>query len=710
MRTCFLTFDSGNNIVSIDENVEKLTGFSKKELIGKPIHSLFIGEIPDFNKPLFTDHTYFCQRKSGRPIQLQVTLSTPLQRETEPEKRICLLQEKTEFHELKNIINLSPAIVFLWTNEEDWPVEFVSDNIRHFGYEPEDFYLKKINFTELIHKKDLERVATEVERYSKNSKCNKFKQCYRIVDKNGEVRWIDDYTIIRRDHEGEISHYQGVILDVTERVKAEEKLEIAERYQVLFENTTDFLLVYKPEGKILQCNNFSCEALGYSRKQLTHMNISSIEHPDYNILKSGDINFFKDQEDNFIETLLVSKDKNNISVQANFHVINYKGQKAILTIARNFQQEKQALQEIKRLATAIGQLPDFIVITEADGEVIYVNPAFVAITGFKRNEYEGKKVEELIRGKSPAEFDQHLYDSIWETINNGETWSGQVSVKKKNNSKIHLDLIISPVFDEFYHIINFIVIGRDVTQKTLFEEQLVHSRRLESLGTLASGIAHDLNNILMVIKAFTELAMDSLAKDEQPYHDLQEVMKAGDKCKHLIKQIISFSKKQESEKVAIKLHQVTIEAMGIVKSGLPTSIKLKQSLDNCGFILGDVAAIKQIIIQLCTNAYQSIKNKGEIEVTLKAITVNQSGDFGFEGLPPGDYANLCVRDDGCGMNDDVKERMFDPFFTTKKLGENGGMGLATVLGLVENLDGKIYCDTTLNQGSTFNIVFPKYEI
>ena len=243
------------------------------------------------------------------------------------------------------------------------------------------------------------------------------------------------------------------------------------------------------------------------------------------------------------------------------------------------------------------------------------------------------------------------------------------------------------------------------------EMQLRQAQKLESLGTLAGGIAHDFNNVLSPIFGFTEMAMEDTAKNNEIYDNLQEVLNAAIRARDLVKQILAFSRQDKSEVMPLKAHLVIKEALKLLRASLPTTIKITSRIDsNCRPILADPTNIHRILMNLCTNAYHAMKDRGgELEVCLEETALEPGQIPPTSNLSPGKYVKLTVSDTGAGMDDVTRQRIFDPYFTTKPQGEGTGMGLSVVHGIVKSYEGDILVNSELGKGTTFQLFFPRIE-
>lgn len=355
---------------------------------------------------------------------------------------------------------------------------------------------------------------------------------------------------------------------------------------------------------------------------------------------------------------------------------------------------KQAELDVSLLAAAVEHTADMVSIIDRQGAILYANAAFYALTGYAPAEVVGRD----IRALDHALPEGGLSGEMWREILAGRVWKGRWSQHRKDGSLYETITSISPIHGHCGDIVNFVAVARDVTRETRLETQLRQSQKLEAIGTLSGGIAHDFNNLLTPVLGFTELALEELPSDGRMHQNLRMVMDAALRAKDLVSQILTFGRCHEQDPKPLQIIPIIKECLKLLRSALPATLRVTSQLDTrCGMILADPSRIHQVVMNLCTNASQSMtQGTGLLEVKLE----RRSGEDGGRVV-------LTVRDSGCGMTPEVMERMYDPFFTTREAGGGTGLGLSVVHGIVRGLKGTIEVESAPGVGTTFRVSLPE---
>lgn len=541
----------------------------------------------------------------------------------------------------------------------------------------------------------------------------------------GEMLDPIELTILRKDgtealvlsNSTPISHngspaVLSVFQDITDGKRADQMLRESERnYRDLFHNSHDAIFVHDAEtGEIVDVNRTTCELFGYSLDELKTMSVGdfSLNKPPYTQNEALQwIHKAKSEGPQQFLWIAKSKDSNLLWFENSLIFAKIGNKDRVLVFGHNIDARIKAEKEMRRLLYAIEQAGEAIIITEHDGAIQYVNPAFEKVTGYSAEEVKGENPRILKSGKQGELF----YRKLWDTITGGDTWQGRMVNKRKDGTLYTEEATISPVLDRQGEITNFVAVKRDITSELELENRLAQAQKMEAIGTLAGGIAHDFNNILSAILGFSELVEEELPEGSQARSDLEEVLKAAQRAKGLVKQILTFSRRGEQEARPLRMDLIVKETLQMLRSSLPSSIEVRHSIDRkVPQVVADPIQLHQIMLNLCTNAAQAMeKESGRLEVLLGTKEFGEETIVHTGKLPAGRYVSLCVSDTGGGMPIDFLERIFEPYFTTKKAGEGTGLGLAVVYGIVKDYGGGITVESELGKGSTFTLYLPAVE-
>lgn len=375
-----------------------------------------------------------------------------------------------------------------------------------------------------------------------------------------------------------------------------------------------------------------------------------------------------------------------------------------LTALYDLTDRKLAEEERMRLATAVEQGAESIIITDKKGTIEYVNPAFEQIFGYTREEITGRNFKIFKSDRHKNAF----FREMWDTITRGQVWSGHLINRKKDGSLCEFETTISPIRDASGSIINFVSVNRDVTSEVRMERQLRQAQKMEAIGTLATGIAHDFNNILTAVFGNVQLAKLKLPKESPAIPKLDNITEAANRAKELVRQVLTFCRQTEHEKRPLDISPVVKEALNLLRASIPATVRFRRSIrSGLGTVSADPTQIHQVMMNLCSNAAGSMEKKGGVmEVILKDVEIEPDRDR-LPDLKPGPYVKLSVCDTGHGMSHEVMERIFDPFFTTKKPGHGTGMGLAVVHGIVRSHGGAVAVESEPGKGSRFHVYIPR---
>lgn len=346
-----------------------------------------------------------------------------------------------------------------------------------------------------------------------------------------------------------------------------------------------------------------------------------------------------------------------------------------------------------------------------DGIIVYTNSIFEKMFGYDPGEMIGQHV--AIVNAATGKDAQETAREIMEIIREKGLWKGEVQNVKKDGTPFWCYANVS-VFDHSKYGQVFIALHTDISdrkraeaEKIKLETQLLQSQKMESIGALAGGIAHDLNNILFPITGLSEMLMHEMPPESQEYGTLQQIYRSARRGSDLVKQILAFSRRSNPRKIPIRLQSILEEAISLVRSTIPKNVEITTCIEkNCGMVSADPTQMHQILMNLITNAYHALdENAGKIQIALKEATVDEEAGR-YLDMSPGKYARITVSDTGTGITQGLMGKIFDPYFTTKEQGKGTGLGLSVVHGIVKEHEGDIRVYSEPGKGSTFNIYLP----
>ncbi|MGM0444057.1 MAG: PAS domain S-box protein [Fibrobacterota bacterium] len=365
---------------------------------------------------------------------------------------------------------------------------------------------------------------------------------------------------------------------------------------------------------------------------------------------------------------------------------------------------KHAEERLKRLQLAIEQVAETIVITDVDGTVQYVNSAFEYVTGYTKNEILGENPRILQSGEHSRQF----YETMWDTLSQGRVWRGRIVNRKKDGARYTEEAIISPVRNTKGETIAYVAVKLDITDELQREKQLRQSEKMEAIGHLAGGIAHDFNNILAGIIGFAEVSCDELGENSWLRDNLRQIIKAGDRAKALISQILSFSRQDADTVKPLYLKPIVKEVVNLLTATLPSTITLKSHISKeTAPVMGNETRFHEVLMNMATNAVHAMKERGQLSIQCTEVYLESSLTGRMGNISPGAYTLLEIADTGTGIDEKTLQHMFEPFYTTKEIGRGTGMGLSVVFGIIKKYGGNICVSTALGKGTTFSVYLPK---
>lgn len=559
---------------------------------------------------------------------------------------------------------------------------------------------------------------------------------YEIMTKNREQRILEVSASLMLDsHKFPIGFY-GVARDVTERKNTEEALRKSEElYSSIFESVSDGIFTLNTDFHYTHWNNAMERISGVMREQVVGRNKKPWDMFSHLAENGVDEIMRKTMRGEITPRINMSFNLNNgkkgFTSEIYLPLRNTDGRiRGIVGVIRDITKQKIDEEKLKeseeRYRLLAENIKDLVIMWDMNVNPVYISPSVKNILGYTPQEIQhilkdqyGLDMKWVITEESLKEFSKVIDERFDEDLGPDDPrWQRHLELEliRKDGSTVWTETTESFIRDKNNQRIGFVSISRDITERKeteeirrVYEERLNQAQKMEAIGSLAGGIAHDFNNILAAIIGYSELIKNVLEPGSRERHNLEQILKAGDRAKNLVQQILTFSRQMDTTCSPVQIHIIVKEVLKLLRATIPSTIKIVQDIDiNSGAIMANPTQIHQVVMNLCTNAYHAMEEtSGTLTVSVKPIRVDSSETFNNPDLKPGPYVRLSVSDTGAGIDKSIVPRIFDPFFTTKGKGKGTGMGLAIVHGIVLALNGMISVDTKSSRGTSFHVYLPK---
>ncbi|HBD08589.1 MAG TPA: hypothetical protein DCZ69_10025 [Syntrophobacteraceae bacterium] len=718
------------------------------------------------------------------------------------------------------VVESSPAMLFRWKAEEGWPVVLVSENVTQIGYTSEELLSGSIAFSSIVHPNDLARIGDEVQTYSASG-VDHFQQEYRIITKDGRVRWVDDRTAIERDAEGRISHYQGIVVDITERKLAERALHESERkFRAVVENAQAIIFVLDKDGVFQLSEGQDLDKLGLRPGQVVGQSAIEIYAAIPSVLEgirmalngktNHTINVFgnvvfdtvyspyldSDGQQNGVvgvaiditerrraeealqasearlravideapfgahtyelhdddrlvflggnrsadrilgidhspligETLekafpglastAISESYRRIAVGGESlntdHIIYEQGQirgafeihafqtgsNRMAVFFADITERKRAEEARRKYERMVSSTQDLMALVGRDGIYEAVSESVLLAHGQARGEILGRTVSEVM---GETVFQEKIRTRLEQALS-GQTVRFQDVFEYAGLGRRIMDVSYFPMFDEAGNIEGVVTNGRDITDTRKLEEQLTQSQKIESIGTLAGGVAHEINNPINGIMNYAQLILDRMEEDHPAQGFAQEILHETQRIAKIVRNLLTFARREKQSHSPALLSDIVASVLSLVQTVMRhDQIDLRVEIpDDLPRIKCRSQQIQQVLMNLMTNARDALNERYPGYSSEKKLRVSA------EMISKQDrrFIRTTVEDSGAGIPMDVRDRIFDPFFTTKPKETGTGLGLSISYGIVRDHGGELMVETEPGRYTRFHMDLP----
>lgn len=619
-------------------------------------------------------------------------------------------------------LNNLPGMVYRCLNVRSWTMKFVSEkSFELTGYTPGELIDDLVVSYEALILPEFRDEVWEKWQTAISNRANIALE-YKIKTKDGKIKWVFEQGKAVFSENGAVVFLEGFIGDITEQKKAEEALKLSsEKWEATFDSITDIISVISKDHVFLEINKTGCESLGLEKKDIVGKKCYELVHHIHDPIggcpcisclneKTMSVKEIFENGRYFLLTAWPLFDKDG-EVYAFAHSVKD------ITEQKKAEEELKKSEEKYRLITE--NMGNSISVLNMDLEYMYVAPNIEKIFGIPVDEYIKRGLRETLTPESFAHvmklFEEEMALEMTGTADPDRSRVVELEEYCGDGSTIWVENVSSFIRDKNGAPVSILTVSRDITDRKKAEEekeklqnQLIQAQKMESVGRLAGGVAHDFNNMLSVILGRAELALAKIDDSFPTFYELTEIINAAERSAELTGQLLAFARKQVVAPKIISLNETIEKMFGMLKRliGEDTELQWHPS-EELWQIKIDPSQVDQILANLCVNAKDAIKTNGVINIETKNVVMSSLNLDNLPGMVPGEFVLLTVTDNGTGMAPEIMKNIFEPFFTTKEVGRGTGLGLATIYGIVKQNQGFIYAESEPGEGSVFKLFFPR---
>ena len=498
-----------------------------------------------------------------------------------------------------------------------------------------------------------------------------------------------------------------------ERKRAEEALRKSEmRKAAILRSALDCIITFDLDGRITEFNPAAERAFGYTQQEALGREMAELIIPEslreshrrglalYNASTLGAMPGRR------MELTAMRADGSEFPIELSISRFMIDGKPMFTAYMRDITDRQEAQRITSELAAVVAHSNDAIIACTLQGRIVSWNVGAERVYGYPSEEVIGKQLDMLIPPDRLDEFPQAL-----NTVKRGESLANYETVRlRKDTKRISVSLTESPIRGEGGRVTGLSSIARDITERKKLEEDLLQSQKMDAVGRLAGGTAHDFNNILTAILGYSDLIIGQIDERQWMYKHLSEIRKAADFAASLTHQLLAFSRRQPLFLRVFSINDTVNSMQKMLQRVIGEHIEIRTQLKaDIGRLKADPSQLEQVLLNLCVNARDAMPKGGAISIETSDVTYFLDDFYSVNEMPAGEYVKLTISDNGTGMTPEVKKHIFEPFFTTKDKGQGTGLGLATCYGIVKQSGGYITVDSHPGVGTTFSIYLPRVD-